>query len=145
MSSAKNEDFNDVFKATFDVLDKMSEKERISFPQLFTEVSKKVTSKGTTLQNLVKLAVNQYNDVTVMRGRTGGVIKGKILTKKEQDTRPRCDCCGQVIRAKREPKVENGTPTETLEVSDKNDDSLEDELDEFLEEGEESKEDSDES
>lgn len=129
-----------VMDRTFAIFNEMADKDRITQKALVLKVSEDLGLEVEKVKPLVNLAVKQYSGITVLRGRKGGIIKGVVVTKKAEDTRPRCTSCKQVIRAKR--TVSDATPTETVhaataeevETTGPNTDSdLEEEMDEFLE------------
>lgn len=132
-----------VMDKTFEIFNGMADKERVTQKSLIEKVSESLGLKAEVVKPLVNLAVKQYSGVTVLRGRKGGIIKGVVVTKKAEDTRPRCASCKQVIRAKRttttpsESETVHATTAEEVEVNEKDSNSdVEDELENFLAENE---------
>lgn len=128
-----------VMDTTFDIFNKMEDKDRVTQKSLIEKVSEIIGLNVEVVKPLVNLAVKQYSGITVVRGRKGGIVKGIVVKKVVEDTRARCATCKQVLRAKRvataatETETVHAATTETDEVKGSEETSkVEDELDEFL-------------
>jgi hypothetical protein len=96
---------NLVFDTTREALDAMKQGDKISIKDLSNQVAEKLDLAVSAVKDLVGLAAHNYDGVEVSRGRFGGVFKGERIKK---EIRPKCQACGQTIRAKKNSKNENG-------------------------------------
>lgn len=88
-----------VFDTTEDAINNLAEGERIFLKVLTSRVAAFLALPLSTVGPFVSLWTKKNTDkCTVQKGRFGGIYKGKLPQKK--DLAPRCQHCGQKLRAK---------------------------------------------
>ncbi len=85
-----------VNNATQFTIDNLAENEKISLKALTKRVAGFLGLSQSLCSSIVAMYVKSSDKCTMQRGRNGGIYKGKF--HKEVD--PRCDHCGQKLRAK---------------------------------------------
>jgi hypothetical protein len=87
-----------VFDATEHAIENLTIGERISLKGLTERVSAFLALPQSTVSPFVSLWTKNNSDkCTVMKGRKGGIYRGKPVRK--EDLVPRCSHCGQKLRA----------------------------------------------
>ena len=108
---------NSVFETTNVFLESMKEGDKISLRDLSNQVAEKLGLAVSAVKDLVGLAAHNFEGVDVSRGRFGGVFKGERIKK---EIRPKCDACGQTIRAKKNSKNESSETVHHAKMSEDN-------------------------
>lgn len=101
-----------VCDTTQGLIDILPEGHKISLKTLTEKVSTMTDLPQSQVTQIVSMFVKNYDQCTVQKGRFGGIYRGSVPKKSEQQ--PRCDHCGQKIRNKRgtnEKNEEAGTPS----------------------------------
>lgn len=86
--------------ATAHAIENLQEGEKISLKSLTERVARFLGLSQALCAPFVTMFVKSYDRCTMQKGRNGGIYKGKLARK--EDLEPRCDHCGQKLRAKRE-------------------------------------------
>jgi len=86
--------------ATAHAIENLQEGEKISLKALTERVARFLGLSQALCAPFVMMFVKSYDRCTMQKGRNGGIYKGKMARK--EDMVPRCNHCGQKIRAKRE-------------------------------------------
>lgn len=85
--------------ATAYAIENLQEGEKISLKCLTERVARFLGLSQALCTPFVTMFVKSYDKCTMQKGRNGGIYKGKPLRK--EDLEPRCNHCGQKLRAKK--------------------------------------------
>lgn len=93
---------NDVLKkvneATAQAIENLEDGQKISLKELTEKVANFLDLSQNQCAPFVTMFVKQHDRCTMVKGRNGGIYKGKTI-KKIDDT-PKCQSCGQKLKPK---------------------------------------------